>query len=131
MKGSSIIAALGALSLTAAAQLPIGFLRDSAASLAPESSPAFIGENDFTTLSHPDFTEHSVRIKKTTNWCDPNVRSFTGYIDAGPRHLFFYYFDSRDDPAKDDLVLWTNGGPGCSRWGLLGVLIELPTLYKL
>lgn len=68
--------------LAAAAQLPIGFER-----LSPESSPAFIGEDTFTTLSHPDPTNHvSVRIKKTNGWCDPDVRSYTGYIDAGPRH---------------------------------------------
>lgn len=64
-----------------AAQLPIGF------GLSPESSPAFIGDDSFTTLSHPDPTNHvSVRIKKTKGWCDPDTRSYTGYIDAGPRH---------------------------------------------
>ena len=38
------------------------------------------------------------------------LRSYAGYIDIGPRHLFFYYFESRRDPENDDVLLWTNGG---------------------
>ncbi|KAI5478285.1 serine carboxypeptidase [Pseudohyphozyma bogoriensis] len=97
---------LPTLALAGRTQLPLGF---EAGQLAPESSQSFIARDGFTTLTHPDFQEH--RIKKTDDWCDNSVRSYTGYIDNGPRHLFFYYFDSRRDPAKDDLVLWTNGGP--------------------
>lgn len=55
------------------------------------------------------------------------VRSaFTGYIDIEARHLFFYFFESRDDPDKDDVIFWTNGGPGCS--SSIGLFMELGTL---
>ena len=37
-------------------------------------------------------------------------RSFTGYIDIEARHLFFYFFESRNNPDKDDVIFWTNGG---------------------
>lgn len=37
-------------------------------------------------------------------------RSYTGYIDIEARHIFFYFFESRSDPAKDDVIFWTNGG---------------------
>ena len=37
-------------------------------------------------------------------------RTFTGYIDVGAKHLFFYFFESRNDPSKDDVLFWTNGG---------------------
>jgi cathepsin A (carboxypeptidase C) len=30
-----------------------------------------------TSARHP---KHSVRIKETTGWCDPDVRSYTGYV---------------------------------------------------
>ena len=36
--------------------------------------------------------------------------TYTGYIDVGSRHLFFYFFESRNDPDTDDVLLWTNGG---------------------
>eukprot|EP00892_Ulva_mutabilis_P009376 jgi/Ulvmu1/6810/UM031_0013.1 len=28
--------------------------------------------------------------------------------------MFYYYFESRDDPQNDPVVLWMTGGPGCS-----------------
>ena len=37
-------------------------------------------------------------------------RTFTGYIDIEARHLFFYFFESRSNPDKDDVIFWTNGG---------------------
>ena len=50
-------------------------------------------------------------------------RAYTGYIDIEARHLFFYFFESRRDPDKDDVVFWTNGGPGGS--SALGLFMEL------
>ncbi|KAG2023989.1 carboxypeptidase Y [Coprinopsis cinerea AmutBmut pab1-1] len=80
-----------------------------------------LSETDFTTLTHPAFPRHSVRVKQT-KFCDNTVRAYTGYIDIGPRHLFFYFFESRSRPNKDPVVLWTNGGPGCS--SSLAALLE-------
>ncbi|KAJ2911929.1 hypothetical protein MD484_g8484, partial [Candolleomyces efflorescens] len=81
-----------------------------------------LSETQYTTLSHPAFPRHSVRIKKT-NLCNESANSYTGYIDIEARHLFFYFFESRNDPDKDDVILWTNGGPGCS--SSLGLFMEL------
>jgi len=50
---------------------------------------------------------------------------FTGYIDVYPAHnrsLFYWFVESLNDPAKDPVALWTNGGPGCS--GLGGMFTE-------
>ncbi|KAG5734170.1 Carboxypeptidase Y [Termitomyces sp. T112] len=79
-------------------------------------------QNEYTLLTHPAFPAHSVRIKRT-NFCDRGVNSYTGYIDIAARHLFFYFFESRNDPDKDDVIFWTNGGPGCS--SSLAVFMEL------
>ncbi|KAF9645058.1 alpha/beta-hydrolase [Thelephora ganbajun] len=78
----------------------------------------------FTTLIHPKFPYHRVRVKKT-KFCDPTVNAYTGYldVDAGAKHLFFYFFESRRDPDKDDVMMWINGGPGCS--SSMGLLMEL------
>jgi carboxypeptidase C (cathepsin A) len=49
----------------------------------------------------------------------PNFYQFSGYLDPVPtRHVFYWYVESQSNPETDPVVLWTNGGPGCS--GLLG-----------
>lgn len=86
---------------------------------AHESNP-----NDFATFAHKDFPDHRVRIKETTGWCDPDVKSYTGYIDArDDREIFFYFFESRSKPKEDPVVMWVTGGPGCS--SSLGLFMEL------
>ncbi|KAG9007868.1 hypothetical protein FRB94_013924 [Tulasnella sp. JGI-2019a] len=79
--------------------------------------------DDFSTLEHPAFPEHLVRIKRTADWCDPTVKAFTGYIDFQARHLFFYFFLSRNRPDADPLLMWINGGPGSS--SSVGLFMEL------
>lgn len=44
-------------------------------------------------------------------------RAYTGYIDVETRHLFFYFFESRSDPANDDVLMLISGGPGCAGGG--------------
>ncbi|KAI0777168.1 serine carboxypeptidase [Trametes elegans] len=77
---------------------------------------------EFTQLEHPAFPHHSVRMKQSL-FCDGTARAYTGYIDAEARHLFFYFFESRRDPDSDDVVFWTNGGPGAS--SSMGLFMEL------
>ncbi|PHH81017.1 hypothetical protein CDD80_4321 [Ophiocordyceps camponoti-rufipedis] len=44
------------------------------------------------------------------------VKQFSGYLDddTKDKHLFYWFFESRGDPAKDPVVLWLEGGPACS-----------------
>ena len=51
-------------------------------------------------------------------------KMFSGYVDIGPRGKLFYWFveSQSDTAATDPVLLWTNGGPGCS--GLVGFLTE-------
>jgi serine carboxypeptidase-like clade I len=40
---------------------------------------------------------------------------YAGYIPVGSlRHLYFYFVESQGDPTIDPVLLWLNGGPGCS-----------------
>ncbi|RLO11345.1 hypothetical protein DYB28_011563 [Aphanomyces astaci] len=58
-------------------------------------------------------------------FCDPNTRHEFGYIKLPHKtndQYFYSFFESRNDPATDPLVLWLEGGPGSSStWTLFNV----------
>jgi hypothetical protein len=40
---------------------------------------------------------------------------FSGYLTASPtKRLHYVFVTSLDDPQHDPVVVWFNGGPGCS-----------------
>ncbi|KAJ3695432.1 hypothetical protein LUZ60_000809 [Juncus effusus] len=46
-----------------------------------------------------------------------NFKHYSGYItvnETNGRALFFWFFEAAEDPDSKPLVLWLNGGPGCS-----------------
>jgi cathepsin A (carboxypeptidase C) len=52
------------------------------------------------------------------------ILKYAGYLDTNKdKHYFYWFFESRGDPSDDPLILWLNGGPGCS--SLTGLMMEL------
>uniref|UniRef100_A0A803KRD9 Carboxypeptidase n=1 Tax=Chenopodium quinoa TaxID=63459 RepID=A0A803KRD9_CHEQI len=50
---------------------------------------------------------------------------YAGYVAVDPAHekaLFYYFVESPENASSKPLVLWLNGGPGCSSFGNGGLL---------
>ncbi|BFZ06703.1 hypothetical protein BsWGS_09742 [Bradybaena similaris] len=53
----------------------------------------------------------------------PNFRQYSGYLQgAGTKKLHYWFVESSSRPNVDPVVVWMNGGPGCS--SLDGFLTE-------
>lgn len=102
--------------------------------LASTSQHPFLAESDvvdrFSVYQSDVSPHHSIRIKEQdATICNTHVKQYTGWLDVGYKHLFFWYFDSENavsaSASSDTLpiALWLNGGPGAS--SLLGLFQEL------
>ncbi|KAJ2862817.1 hypothetical protein GGI22_002099 [Coemansia erecta] len=67
---------------------------------------------------------YQLRIKQP-NICQTNTTQYSGYLDTDEdRHFYFWFFEARNAKREDaPIILWMNGGPGCSSF--TGLLMEL------
>ena len=74
------------------------------------SVPSFPGQVDKVTDPIPGLnTDHIVQ--------------YSGYLESLPDiQLHYWFFESQNSVESDPIVLWLNGGPGCS--SMLGALTE-------
>ncbi|KAJ2717218.1 hypothetical protein H4R19_000162 [Coemansia spiralis] len=66
---------------------------------------------------------YQLRIKQP-QLCESNGTQYSGYLDTNEdRHFFFWFFEARNAKRENaPIILWMNGGPGCSSF--TGLLME-------
>mmetsp|Transcript_64360 Transcript_64360/g.104107 ORF Transcript_64360/g.104107 Transcript_64360/m.104107 type:complete len:489 (-) Transcript_64360:212-1678(-) len=71
-----------------------------------------------------EVVEAVLEVQSPSGLCDPSVKQHSGYYTFGEKkkQYFFWFFESRSDPANDPTVMWLTGGPGCS--SMTGMLFE-------
>ncbi|ESW31972.1 hypothetical protein PHAVU_002G282700 [Phaseolus vulgaris] len=66
-------------------------------------------------------SNHADRIVRLPGQPNTGFQQFSGYVtvdDLKHKALFYYFVESETHPASKPLVLWLNGGPGCSSLGV-------------
>ncbi|XP_059448683.1 serine carboxypeptidase-like 34 [Corylus avellana] len=60
------------------------------------------------------------RVDKLPGQPPVNFRHYAGYVTVNESHgraLFYWFFEATQTPQRKPLLLWLNGGPGCSSVG--------------
>lgn len=81
--------------------------------VSPRQLPA--EPTDVQTITSPNGINITYKEPGKEGVCEttPGVNSYSGFVNLGENvHSFFWFFESRNDPANDPITLWLNGGPG-------------------
>ena len=60
-----------------------------------------------------DLVTYNIHLTYPHKW-------YSGYLNFSKSSYHYVFFDSQRDPDNDPVVLWLNGGPGCS--SLIGMV---------
>jgi carboxypeptidase C (cathepsin A) len=70
---------------------------------------------DVKTITSPNNVTIRYKEPGEDGVCEttPGVNSYSGYVDLDAEtHMFFWFFEARENPDEAPLTLWLNGGPG-------------------
>ncbi|KAM3564228.1 hypothetical protein MY1884_000850 [Beauveria asiatica] len=132
----STVPLLAALAGSTIAGLVLPFASQSANVAKPPSSHEPINGHGCAPSSRAPGPQRARRGQFTLRWQDGAVcpsreeRQWTGTIDvSNSRRLFFWAFDSRNDPENDPYIFWMHGGPGES--SMAAVFTEMgPCMFR-
>ncbi|XP_073124992.1 serine carboxypeptidase-like 26 [Henckelia pumila] len=133
MKGPSVF--LSVLCLVASVQCYGGRGRDPLGKLLnakrAKSSENYVTEDASTEYSpvyiaQQDGLKDCDKILNLPGQPSVNFSQYSGYVTVDPKagRALFYWLTEAEDPSDKPLVLWLNGGPGCSSIGN-GAMTEL------
>lgn len=70
---------------------------------------------------HPSNSNLTDKIANLPGQPQVSFQQFSGYVTVDQKKhksLFYYFVEAEVDPSSKPLVLWLNGGPGCSSLGV-------------
>ena len=79
---------------------------------------------EYTVFEHAA-TNSTTKYVTNSGICEttPGVNQYSGYIDVNTGgHMWYWMFESRNNPTTAPLAAWFNGGPGCS--SMIGLFQE-------
>ncbi|RDW75873.1 hypothetical protein BP5796_06694 [Coleophoma crateriformis] len=88
-----------------------------------KQSPLGNIDSDYNVLAESTKKAYTI-VEQDEDICRAGTKQYTGMIDVSESNsLFYWFFESRNDPENDPVVVWINGGPGGS--SLFGLFREI------
>ncbi|XP_067651737.1 lysosomal protective protein-like [Haliotis asinina] len=77
-------------------------------------APSFLALVAMATVCYAVVPEDEIKMMPGLSK-QPPFKQYSGYLKAsGTKKLHYWFVESMNNPATDPVVLWLNGGPGCS-----------------